>query len=147
VHLIVPSRYSPASAYYFAWLGFYTTWLIVPTIIGIIVFFYGVGVAGDHRVRACCWLYLCTHNFGQDVKDICESTYEICPLCATCAPWLLKTICTPYKARCLDVCCPCNTLQVGLIFDNSAAVAFGIIMSLWASFFIDFWKRKSFTVC
>ena len=30
-------------AYYFAWLGFYTTWLIVPTIIGIITFFYGIG--------------------------------------------------------------------------------------------------------
>jgi hypothetical protein len=40
--------FSPA--FYFAWLGFYTTWLIVPTIIGLIVFFYGVGTAADRKV-------------------------------------------------------------------------------------------------
>jgi hypothetical protein len=32
---------------YFAWLGFYTSWLIVPAILGLIIFFYGVGSKED----------------------------------------------------------------------------------------------------
>jgi hypothetical protein len=36
--------------FYFAWLGFYTTWLVIPAIIGFIVFFYGVGVNEEHQV-------------------------------------------------------------------------------------------------
>ena len=32
------------------------------------------------------------------------------------------------------------------VFDNEFTVAFGIFMSLWGSFFIDFWKRQSVTV-
>ena len=27
---------------YFCWLGFYTSWLIVPSVVGVICFIYGV---------------------------------------------------------------------------------------------------------
>ena len=41
--LLIPTRQPSYLAYYFAWLGFYTTWLIFPTILGLITFFYGIG--------------------------------------------------------------------------------------------------------
>jgi hypothetical protein len=38
------------TGYYFAWLGFYTTWLIFPAILGFIAFFYGVGASSNQTV-------------------------------------------------------------------------------------------------
>jgi anoctamin-7 len=29
-------------AFYFSWLGFYTTWLLIPAVIGFLVFIYGI---------------------------------------------------------------------------------------------------------
>ncbi len=39
------------------------------------------------------------------------------------------------------------SFQFSRAFDNTASVIFGIVMSLWGSFFIDFWLRQSYTVC
>jgi len=99
-------------ALYFAWLGFYTSWLIVPAIVGLIVFFYGVGKRASFT----------------DTKAVCDSTYSMCGLCETCGAWSLNTICQPYG--------------VSRIFDTEATVVFGILMSLWSSFFVDFWTRQ-----
>ena len=118
---------------YFAWVGFYTTWLIVPTIVGLIVFFYGVGSSSGFT----------------DCADVCSlaHNYVMCPLCATCNVWYLNTICTTYKARHRTVHpVPPIRAQVTRMFDTSATVAFGIIMSIWGSFFVDFWKRRQATV-
>jgi Calcium-activated chloride channel len=32
-------------AFYFAWLGYYTFWLIPATLVGLIVFIYGLAIA------------------------------------------------------------------------------------------------------
>jgi hypothetical protein len=37
---------------YFTWLGFYTSWLFLPAILGLVVFFYGVGNRADEEVLA-----------------------------------------------------------------------------------------------
>ena len=32
------------------------------------------------------------------------------------------------------------------MFDTEATVAFGVVMSIWGSFFVDFWKRRQATL-
>ena len=44
-------------------------------------------------------------------------------------------------ARC-RACRSAHSHQVSRIFDTEATVVFGIIMSMWGSFFVDFWKRR-----
>lgn len=34
-------------------------------------------------------------------------------------------------------------MQISYIFDNELSIAFGFIIAVWASVFIDFWKRKN----
>jgi hypothetical protein len=37
-------------AMYFAWLGFYTQWLIAPALLGVIVVLIGVGITNEAQV-------------------------------------------------------------------------------------------------
>uniref|UniRef100_H2Z2F0 Anoctamin n=1 Tax=Ciona savignyi TaxID=51511 RepID=H2Z2F0_CIOSA len=98
-------------AIYFAWLGFYTMMLIPASILGIVVFLYGVVTLGTEPL----------------VKDICASNFTICPLCETCGFTPLRGSCTYSK--------------ITYVFDNSGTVVFAFIMSIWATFFIELWKR------
>ena len=43
--------YGSKIAMYFAWLGFYTQMLVVPSIIGLIIFIYGVAYMDDSYPR------------------------------------------------------------------------------------------------
>lgn len=38
---IVRQYFGEKLAFYFSWLGFYTTWLVLPSIVGFLVFIYG----------------------------------------------------------------------------------------------------------
>ncbi|XP_026138664.1 anoctamin-7-like [Carassius auratus] len=102
-------------ALYFAWLGFYTGWLLPAAVVGFIIFLFGI------------WLMV------TDVaaKELCtsENTFVMCPLCNICSYWNLSSICYTYKA--------------GLLFDNGGTVFFSIFMSLWAVTFLEHWKRTS----
>ncbi|XP_073673521.1 anoctamin-7 [Garra rufa] len=102
-------------ALYFAWLGFYTGWLLPAAVVGFIIFLFGV------------WLMV------TDVaaEELCSSgdTFVMCPLCNICSYWNLSSICYTYKA--------------GLLFDNGGTVFFSIFMSLWAVTFLEYWKRTS----
>ena len=51
--IIFSSRnyYGSKIAMYFAWLGFYTQMLVVPSIIGLIIFIYGVAYMDDSYPR------------------------------------------------------------------------------------------------
>jgi len=75
------------TAFYFAWLGFFTTWLIVPSLFGFLVIIYG----------------LFTMSNDSAIRDICmvNTTTEIlmCPLCnfPYCKPWKLGDSCTYTK--------------------------------------------------
>ncbi|KAM4589435.1 anoctamin-7 isoform 1-T1 [Fundulus diaphanus] len=100
-------------ALYFAWIGFYTGWLLPASLIGTLIFLVGF------------WLV------ATDVpaKEVCESgdTFIMCPLCNICSSWNYSSICITYKA--------------GLLFDNGGTVFLSVFMSLWAVTFLEYWKR------
>ncbi|XP_043515154.1 anoctamin-1 isoform X1 [Frieseomelitta varia] len=101
---------------YFAWLGFYTHMLIPASIVGLLCFIY-----------SCATLYS-----NEPSEDICNGngTIEMCPLCDhICGYWDLKETCL--HAR------------ITYLFDNPSTVFFSIFMSLWATLFLELWKRYS----
>ncbi|XP_078664179.1 anoctamin-4-like isoform X6 [Branchiostoma floridae x Branchiostoma belcheri] len=98
---------------YFAWLGFYTNTLIAPAIVGFICILYGA------------------ISLGEDVtsQEICGSNITMCPLCdQRCRYWSLAN--------------QCRYSQASHVIDNPATVFFAIFMALWATMFLEFWKRK-----
>uniref|UniRef100_A0A3P9K2S8 Anoctamin n=1 Tax=Oryzias latipes TaxID=8090 RepID=A0A3P9K2S8_ORYLA len=100
---------------YFAWLGVYTQLLIPPSVLGIIVFLYGIFTV-DTNVPS---QETCNHNLN----------ITMCPLCdAVCDYWRLSTVCSLARAS--------------YLFDNGATVLFAIFMSLWAACFLEHWKRR-----
>ncbi|XP_060540526.1 anoctamin-7-like isoform X1 [Pantherophis guttatus] len=105
-------------AIYFAWLGFYTAWLIPSAAIGSFVFLAG----------------LFTMDMNVPVKEICNSGGEflMCPLCDTCGNWNISEICPMAK--------------VGYLFDHPGTVFFSIFMSFWAVTFLEYWKRRNATL-
>ncbi|XP_052708965.1 anoctamin-4-like isoform X8 [Crassostrea angulata] len=102
---------------YFSWLGFYTSMLIPVAIAGVVAFIYGLATIMDDVPST----------------EICEdpviSNYTMCPMCdQRCSYWHLSDSCTYSRAT--------------YLFDNPATVCFAIVMALWASFFLEFWKRR-----
>ncbi|KAK1162701.1 hypothetical protein AOXY_G17613 [Acipenser oxyrinchus oxyrinchus] len=102
-------------ALYYAWLGFYTGWLLPAAVIGTLIFIFGI------------FLML----IDEPAKEICESgdQYVMCPLCNICGFWNLSSICSTFKA--------------GLLFDYGGTVFFSIFMALWAVTFLEYWKRTN----
>ncbi|XP_015290452.3 anoctamin-3 isoform X1 [Macaca fascicularis] len=99
---------------YFAWLGWYTGMLIPAAIVGLCVFFYG----------------LFTMNKSQVSQEICKATEVfMCPLCdKNCSLQRLNDSCIYAK--------------VTYLFDNGGTVFFAIFMAIWATVFLEFWKRR-----
>ncbi|KAM9570381.1 anoctamin-4-like isoform 3-T4 [Salvelinus alpinus] len=99
---------------YFAWLGWYTGMLIPAALMGLFVFLYG----------------LLTMDTSQVSKEICEANTTImCPMCEqNCKPWKLSDSCVYAK--------------VTHLFDNGGTVFFAIFMAIWATVFLEFWKRR-----
>lgn len=103
---------------YFAWLGMYTEWLLPASIVGILVFCYG----------------LLTINENVPSMEICNSnkTYRMCPLCNEnigCSYWYLSDVCFYSK--------------ITYMFDHPGTVFFSIFMAFWAVSFLENWKRKN----
>ncbi|CAB1329770.1 unnamed protein product [Coregonus sp. 'balchen'] len=105
-------------ALYFAWLGFYTAWLLPAAVVGAFVFVSGVMSMGTNT----------------PAKEICNSgaSYLMCPLCKTCKPWNMSDICPMAK--------------VGYLFDHPGTVFFSVFMSFWSVTFLEYWKRKMATL-
>ncbi|XP_029013262.1 anoctamin-7 isoform X2 [Betta splendens] len=105
-------------ALYFAWLGFYTAWLLPAAVVGTLVFVSGVMSMGNNT----------------PAKEICTSgpSYLMCPLCNTCKAWNMSEICTMAK--------------LGYLFDHPGTVLFSVFMSFWAVTFLEYWKRKMATL-
>ncbi|XP_070761810.1 anoctamin-7 [Enoplosus armatus] len=101
-------------ALYFAWLGFYTGWLLPASFVGTVIFLFGF------------WL------MATDVPamELCDgrNSFIMCPLCNICSHWNYSSICVTYKA--------------GLLFDNGGTVFLSVFMSLWAVTFLEYWKRS-----
>lgn len=105
-------------ALYFAWLGFYTSMLIPASIVGVICFFYGWSTLQYDKVTA----------------DICNETLfsnvRMCPLCSSkCGFWEMSD--------------SCSSAKVAYLFDNPATVFFAVFMSIWATVYLEMWKRYS----
>ncbi|KAM3850562.1 anoctamin-1-like [Diretmus argenteus] len=104
---------------YFAWLGVYTQLLVPASIVGIIVFGYGVATV-DTNVPS---LEMCDERLN----------FTMCPLCdRACDFWQLSTA--------------CSTARASHLFDNPATVFFAIFMSLWAAMFLEHWKRRQISL-
>jgi len=103
-------------AVYFAWLGFYTGWLLPAAIVGLAVFLYGMATL-DQNVIA------------QEVCTEAAKNITMCPLCSKCCPWPLHNICTYTK--------------FAYLFDHPGTVFYAIFMSFWAVTFLEYWKRKN----
>uniref|UniRef100_A0AAQ5YTP4 Anoctamin n=1 Tax=Amphiprion ocellaris TaxID=80972 RepID=A0AAQ5YTP4_AMPOC len=103
-------------ALYFAWLGFYTAWLLPAAVVGTLIFVSGVMSMGNNT----------------PAKEICSSgvSYRMCPLCKTCQAWNMSEICT----------------MLGYLFDHPGTVFFSVFMSFWAVTFLEYWKRKMATL-
>ncbi|NXX19552.1 ANO2 protein, partial [Podargus strigoides] len=99
---------------YFAWLGLYTEFLIPSSLVGIIVFLYGC-VTIESDIPS---------------KEMCDqrNAFTMCPLCEKfCDYWNLSSACA--------------TARASHLFDNPATVFFSIFMALWATMFLEQWKR------
>ncbi|XP_051757647.1 anoctamin-1a isoform X2 [Ctenopharyngodon idella] len=100
---------------YFAWLGVYTQMLIPAAVVGVIVFLYGCATVDDNIPS----------------MEICDERNNItmCPMCdRACSYWKLVTA--------------CGTARASHLFDNAATVFFAIFMALWATMFMEHWKRR-----
>ncbi|KAM4523202.1 anoctamin-4-like isoform 1-T1 [Fundulus diaphanus] len=99
---------------YFAWLGWYTGMLFPAAVVGLFVFLYGVFTLEHCQVS----------------KEICQATDTImCPICDQYCPYL----------RLSD---SCIYAKVTHLFDNGATVFFAVFMAVWATVFLEFWKRR-----
>ncbi|XP_076863649.1 anoctamin-9 [Brachyhypopomus gauderio] len=99
-------------ALYFLWLGWYTFLLIPAAFLGILVCFYGLAFINNNPL----------------IKEVCESDTVMCPLCyKRCKVWQLSDTCTFAK--------------LSMLFDNEGTVAFAMFMAVWATVFLEFWKR------
>ncbi|NXA00607.1 ANO9 protein, partial [Nesospiza acunhae] len=101
-------------ALYFAWLGWYTYLLIFAAVAGLATVAAGATVFSSSQVS----------------KEICNANNTImCPLCdQNCSFWLLSDTCTYAK--------------VTHMIDNEATVVFAIFMAIWATVFLELWKRE-----
>ncbi|XP_053113066.1 anoctamin-4 isoform X2 [Hemicordylus capensis] len=99
---------------YFAWLGWYTGMLFPAAFIGLFVFLYGVATLKHCQVS----------------KEVCQATGIImCPICDKYCPFM----------RLSD---SCVYAKVTHLFDNGATVFFAVFMAVWATVFLEFWKRR-----
>ncbi|NWU23727.1 ANO9 protein, partial [Dyaphorophyia castanea] len=105
-------------ALYFTWLGWYTYLLVFAAVAGLVTVVAGTTVFSSSQVS----------------KEICDAnTTFMCPLCdQNCSFWVLSDTCTYAK--------------VTHMIDNEATVAFAMFMAVWATVFLELWKRERATV-
>ncbi|KAE8749817.1 hypothetical protein FOCC_FOCC003555 [Frankliniella occidentalis] len=104
-------------AIYFAWLGFYTGWLLPAALVGVLVFMYGLFTINDNPLA----------------NQVCHSggSFKMCPLCDEnigCKYWDLSDV--------------CGYARLAYLFDHPGTVFYAIFISLWAVTFLEYWKRK-----
>ena len=101
-------------ALYFAFTGFYTSWLILFSIVGCAVMFFGLGTIDDSPY----------------VKEMCALNKTMCPTCdLNCNYW--------------DFGRTCTNIKFTYVFENYFTLAYAFIVSIWATVFLEFWKRKN----
>lgn len=104
-------------AFYFAWLGMYNFMLVIAALVGMFCFLAGVGTMV---------------NFIP-IKEICDKNnshlFYMCPLCdKDCSYWTLTQ--------------SCEYAKITHLFDHEGTVFFAVFMSLWATVFLEMWRRR-----
>ncbi|KFD72969.1 hypothetical protein M514_00103, partial [Trichuris suis] len=121
---LVQSYFGEKIAFYFAWLGYYTCMLTVPGIVGLLCFIYTMSQlsSSDHLEQ------ICSHNKSS------YSRITMCPVCVpeNCAPWTLEQ--------------SCESAKWNYTFDSKANLVMTIITLIWASLFLETWKRREATL-
>ncbi|XP_047437634.1 anoctamin-9-like [Mugil cephalus] len=108
----IQSYFGEKVALYYLWLGWYTTLLAPAAALGVVVFLYG----------------LAFFNSSPLINEVCQSNITMCPRCDNrCKAWELSDTCSYAK--------------VSLLFDNEGTVAFAMFMAIWATLFLELWKR------
>uniref|UniRef100_A0A3P8V877 Anoctamin n=1 Tax=Cynoglossus semilaevis TaxID=244447 RepID=A0A3P8V877_CYNSE len=108
----VKSYFGEKVALYYLWLGWYTMMLVPAAALGLVVFLYG----------------LAFFNTNPLIKEVCNSSTIMCPRCDNrCTVWKLSDTCSYAK--------------VSHLFDNEGTVAFAMFMAIWATLFLELWKR------
>ncbi|KAG7482887.1 anoctamin-9-like isoform X1 [Solea senegalensis] len=100
-------------ALYYLWLGWYTKLLVPAAVLGVVVFLYG----------------LAFFNTNPLIQEVCNSSIIMCPRCddIKCKVWKLSDTCSYAK--------------ISHLFDNEGTVAFAMFMAIWATLFLELWKR------
>uniref|UniRef100_A0A3Q0T7S0 Anoctamin n=1 Tax=Amphilophus citrinellus TaxID=61819 RepID=A0A3Q0T7S0_AMPCI len=106
------SYFGEKVALYYLWLTWYTKLLVPAAVLGVVVFLYG----------------LAFFNTNPLINEVCHSNITMCPRCdKKCKAWQLSDSCTYAK--------------VTHLFDNEGTVAFAMYMAIWATLFLELWKR------
>ena len=121
---------------YFAWLGFYNQLLIMPAVFGFLVFLYGaltvmnwdINYAGLVMDKSSLFYLFCFSG------EVCNKTSEIAkrPICPE----------FPEYGPIRPMHESCHLYNVAYLFDNDLTVIFALFMSLWATVFMELWKRR-----
>ena len=108
-------------AFYFAWLGMYNFMLVIAALVGLWCFVAGLG----------------TMVTFIPVKEICDKKnsqlFYMCPLCdKDCSYWSLTQ--------------SCDYAKITHLFDHEGTVFFAVFMSLWATVFLEMWRRREISL-
>ncbi|XP_042559583.1 anoctamin-9-like [Clupea harengus] len=99
-------------ALYYLWLGWYTFLLVPAVVVGVIIVLYGLAFFKTSPL----------------IQEVCASPVIMCPRCdKECNVTKLNETCSYAK--------------VSQLFDNEGTVAFAMFMAIWATLFLELWKR------
>eukprot|EP00055_Hartaetosiga_balthica_P000497 m.136725 g.136725 ORF g.136725 m.136725 type:complete len:948 (+) comp10869_c0_seq1:30-2873(+) len=63
-----------------------------------------------------------------DITELCSSNKTMCKICSSCEQWTLSNACDAYR--------------YSYFIDNHLTVGFSFFMCVWATLFLEFWKRR-----